>query len=161
MDGHMEPSSLHYHRRCKPRFHILDISRNPGSLLGYKLYYYTGNEAVDLPKVDPPKVDYTSMSDICKVFENLHMQWMGMWSHHHCVITPGASPDLGNQQKSLVTAGLQTKSLHNLDPPTVDHTSMSDISNVYANIHMHWVGIWSHHHCIITAGARPDLGNQL
>ncbi len=36
------------------------------------------------------------------------MQWLDIWNHLHCVITAGASPDLGNKQKSWVTAGLQT-----------------------------------------------------
>jgi hypothetical protein len=29
--------------------------------------------------VDPMKIDPTSMSDTCKVFDNLHMQWMCIW----------------------------------------------------------------------------------
>jgi hypothetical protein len=46
------------------------------------------------------------------VFDNLHMQWMGIWIHHHFIITAGGGPDLGNQPKSWVTAGLQTVPLH-------------------------------------------------
>ena len=93
-----------------------------------------------------------------------YMQWMGIWSHHHCIITPGSTPDSRNpQQKSWVTAGLQTyhyASNEALDPPKVDHTFMADICKVFDIIHMQWMGIWSHHHCIINAGACPDLGNQ-
>jgi hypothetical protein len=40
--------------------------------------------------------------NIYKVFDNLHMQWMGIWIHHHSVFTTGSSPDLENQQKSVV-----------------------------------------------------------
>ncbi len=29
--------------------------------------------------VDPIKIDPTSMSDTCKVFDNVHMQWMCIW----------------------------------------------------------------------------------
>ena len=62
---------------------ILDISRNPGSLLGYKLYHYADNEALDSPKID---CNHPSMSGICKLCETLHTQWKGKWSHHYCII---------------------------------------------------------------------------
>ena len=29
--------------------------------------------------VDPTQIDLTSMSGIYKVFDNLHMLWMGIW----------------------------------------------------------------------------------
>ena len=69
----------------------------------YKPYHNTSNEALD-----PLRVDHTSMSYIYKVFDNTHMQWMGIWIHHHFIIEAGASPDLGNQPKSWVTVELQT-----------------------------------------------------
>ena len=63
MVGCMDPSSLHFHPQ------IWQISGNPGSLLGYKLYHYTNDEALQQPKVDP-----TSMSYIYKMFDKLHIQ---------------------------------------------------------------------------------------
>jgi hypothetical protein len=86
---------------------IWKISRNPGSLLWNKLYCYTEDEASY-----PPKVDHTSMSYIYMVFDNLHMQWMGIWIHHQSLFTAGARPDLENQQKSWVIAVEQTVLLH-------------------------------------------------
>ena len=76
---------------------IWESSQNPGSLLVRKSYHNTSIEAHD-----PPRVDHTSMSYIYKVFDNLHMQWMGIWIHHHFIFTAGAIPDLGNQPKSLM-----------------------------------------------------------
>jgi hypothetical protein len=42
------------------------------------------------------------MSYIYKVFDNLHMQWMGIWIHHHFIFTAGASSDLGNQPAEIL-----------------------------------------------------------
>ena len=114
----------------------------------------------------PPKVDQTSLSDICKVFANLHMQWMGIWIHHHCIITVGGSPNLGNQQKSRIPGLLLGyKPYHyaineDYESQKLDHTSFSDICKVFFNLHMQWMGIWIHHHRIITAGASLYLGNH-
>ena len=41
---------------------------------------------------------------IWKVFDNLHILWMGIWSHHHTFFSSLAVPDFGSQLKSLVTA---------------------------------------------------------
>ena len=80
------------------------ISRNPdGSLVGLQTVPFCKQWGFR-----PTQMDSTSVTAIWKVFDNLHMQWMGIWSHHHCVITTGASPGLGKQQKSWVMVGLQT-----------------------------------------------------
>ena len=76
MDGRMDSSSLQFHNQ------IWQISRKSGSLLSYKPYHYTSDEAFQPPKVDP-----TFMSYICKIFDNLHMQWMGIWIHHCSIFT--------------------------------------------------------------------------
>jgi hypothetical protein len=38
-----------------------------------------------------------------KVFDILHMLWMGIWIHHHAVTAALASQNLGSQLKSRVT----------------------------------------------------------
>jgi len=78
---------------------ILEFNQNPGSLLGHKSYYYAMIEAWD-----PPRTYHTSMSDICNVFGNNHMQWMGIWIHHQAITTARVGPDFGIQPKSWVTA---------------------------------------------------------
>jgi hypothetical protein len=50
------------------------------TLLGYKPYHYA---VVEAPY--PSKAACTSMWSICKVFEPLHMQWMGIWNHRQPV----------------------------------------------------------------------------
>jgi hypothetical protein len=37
-----------------------------------------------------------------KVIENLHLLWMGIWIHHHAIMTTLVGPDFGSQLKSLV-----------------------------------------------------------
>jgi hypothetical protein len=44
------------------------------------------------------------MSNICKVFDNLHMLWMGRWIHPHAVATTLVlGPDLGIRLNSLTS----------------------------------------------------------
>jgi len=65
----------------------------------YKPYHNTSNKALEILRVD-----HTAMSYIYKVFDNTHMQWMGIWIHHHFIIEAGANPDVTTQHKSWVTA---------------------------------------------------------
>ena len=46
--------------------------------LGYKWCHDALDDASD-PHERPP----TSTSNICKVFEIIHMLWLGIWIHHH------------------------------------------------------------------------------
>jgi hypothetical protein len=48
----------------------------------------------------------TSTLSMYKVFDNVHMLWMGIWIHHHAITTAVVGPDLGRRLKSDVTAGL-------------------------------------------------------
>jgi hypothetical protein len=52
-----------------------------------------------------------TLPHICKVYDNLHMQWMGIWIRHHAVTTTYMSSDLGNRPQSWVTAEHRRKSL--------------------------------------------------
>ncbi len=43
---------------------------------------------------DPPGIIPTSTPYIYKVFETIHMLWMGRWVHHHASTTILVSPEL-------------------------------------------------------------------
>ncbi len=44
---------------------------------------------------DPPGIVPTSTSSIYKMFENIHLLWIGIWIHHHAITTALVGPDLG------------------------------------------------------------------
>jgi len=73
--------------------------------MGYKPYHYAVAEAPY-----PSKADCTSMWSTFKVFEPLHMQWMGIWNHQQPVTIALVDPDFDSRLKARVwvTAGLQT-----------------------------------------------------
>jgi hypothetical protein len=57
--------------------------------------------------VDPIKIDPTSMSDTCKVFDNTHMLWMRIWMCPYNI--PAAFDDkaLGSHLEIWVIPGQQ------------------------------------------------------
>jgi hypothetical protein len=70
----------------------------------HKPYHYA---VVEAPY--PSKAACTSMWSTYKVFEPLHMQWMGIWNHWQPVTTIAhVDPDFDSRLKAWVTAGLQT-----------------------------------------------------
>jgi hypothetical protein len=58
--------------------------------------------------VTSPRMNHTSMSDIYRVFDNLYMQWMGVWIHHHPIFSASVDPDFGFRPKSWLTAAPTT-----------------------------------------------------
>ncbi len=56
--------------------------------------------------LDPPGLVLTSTLSMYKVFDNVHMLWMGIWIYHHAITTAVVGQDLGGRLKSYVTAGL-------------------------------------------------------
>jgi hypothetical protein len=66
------------------------------------------DEAVDLLNMDP-----TSMSNIYKVNDILHMQWIGTWTYHHSMTTAlGSQSFWGVLLDFGVTGGPQTVGLY-------------------------------------------------
>ena len=57
--------------------------------------------------VDPIKIDPTSMSDTCKVIDNLHMQWMCIWMCPYNITDPLVDRALGSHLEIWVTPGQQ------------------------------------------------------
>jgi len=84
---------------------ILTVGWKLGSLMGYKPYHYA---VVEAPY--PSKAACTSMWSTYKVYEPLHMQWMGIWNHRQPITNALVVPDFDSQLKARVwvTTGLQT-----------------------------------------------------
>jgi hypothetical protein len=51
--------------------------------------------------VAPIKIDPTSMSDTCKVFDNLHMQWMCTWMRPNNIPAAPADKALGTSHQEI------------------------------------------------------------
>ena len=68
------------------------------TLLGYKPYHYA---VVEAPY--PSKAACTSMWSTYKMFEPLHMQWMGIWDHWQPVTIILVVPDFDSRLKAWVT----------------------------------------------------------
>ncbi len=93
---------------------------------------------------------------VFEVFINLHMQWMGVWIHHHSVFTAGATRDLSifcrNPGSPLSYKPYHYTSDKAFQPPKAkeDPTFMSYTYKMFDNLHMQWMSIWIHHHSIFT-----------
>jgi hypothetical protein len=95
--------------------------------------------------LDPPRVVPTSMSNICKVFDKLHMLSKGLWRsisttlQLHLLVKiweincNSGSHLLGYYCHHFVM-------VEALDPPRVVPTSMSNICKVFDKLHMLWMG---------------------
>jgi hypothetical protein len=57
--------------------------------------------------VNPIKIDPTWMSDTCKVFDNLHMQWMRIWMCPYNITVTLVDQALGRHLEIWVTPGQQ------------------------------------------------------
>ena len=55
--------------------------------------------------VDPIKIDPISMSDTCKVFENLHMQWMCIWMRAYNIRAALIDQTLGSNRAIWLSPG--------------------------------------------------------
>ena len=76
------------------------------TLMGYKPYHYA---VVDVPYPSKSKAACTSMWSTYKVYEPLHMQWMGIWNHRQQFTIALVVPDFDScRLTAWVAAGLQT-----------------------------------------------------
>ena len=60
-----------------------------------KSWVTTGHQKSLCPLVEAHGMAPTSSSIMCKVIDNLHMLWIGIWMHHHAICTTLIGPDLG------------------------------------------------------------------
>jgi hypothetical protein len=60
--------------------------------MGYKPFHYA---VVEAPY--PSKAARTSMCSTYKMFEPLHMQWMGIWNHRYPVTIALVDPDFDSR----------------------------------------------------------------
>ena len=88
---------------------ILTVDWKLGSLLDCKPHHYA---AVEAPY--PSKAACTSMWSTYKVYEPLHMQWMGIciWNHQQHFTMALVDPDFDSWLKAWVIAWLQTITYH-------------------------------------------------
>jgi uncharacterized protein YfaT (DUF1175 family) len=99
---------------------------------------------------------FTFTPYICKVFDNHHMLWMGIWIHHHAVTATLVSPDFGSPAEILgryLHAVVESLNTHGMLS-----TSTLYIYKVFDNHHMLWMGIWVHHHAATTTLVQPRFG---
>ena len=93
--------------------------------------------------VHPIQIDFKSLSNTCKVVDNLHMQWMCIWMCPY-LITAAFSDQafwkspriLGN---SLARRDGEVRPFH---PIQIDFKSLSNTCKVIDNLHMQWMCIW-------------------
>ncbi len=148
---------IHHHAELPPNLwaQIWEFSWNHGSLLGNTSYHNAVVEALNPPVMVP-----TSMSNICKVFDNLHILWMGRWIHHHAELPPNLWAQIWefswNHGSLLGNTSYHNAVVEALNPPVTVPTSMSNICKVFDNLHILWMGRWIHHHAVVTTFVGPD-----
>ena len=159
MDGHTEPSSFCYHCSSMPII-VKSQQKSSSVTAGLEMYHCTDDEASK-----PQGVNFASIRSNCKVFGNLHMSWMGIWSHHHSVITTGASPYLENLRRNHPGSLIGNK-LYILTDDEASFTTTQNRIFIHViaytrfdNHHMQWIGIWSYHYSNFTKGAISYLEN--
>jgi hypothetical protein len=132
-----------------------------GSLLGYKPYHYA---VVEAPY--PSKAACTSMWSTNKVFEPLHMQWMGIWNHWQPITTALNVPDFDSLLKAWLghcwatnhTILMQWLKLHT-HPKLLVH--QCGAHKVFEPLYMQWTSMWNHWQPVTTALADPDFDFRL
>jgi hypothetical protein len=76
---------------------------------GLQPYHYRMHYAVvEAPYPSKSKAVCTSTWSTYKVYEPLHMQWMGIWNHRLPFTIALVDPDFDSWLKAWVTAGVQT-----------------------------------------------------
>ena len=90
--------------------------------------------------VDPIKIDPTSMSNPCKVFDNLHMQWMCIWMRPYNITAPHLHQAFGSHLEFWVTAINDGKVCLQRGPttsnnklPTFQHFTFNDQDATHAH----------------------------
>jgi len=82
---------------------IWGVAWNPWLLLENKPHH-----CVVVEPPDPPGKNISSTLTIYKVFNNIHMMWMGRTIHYHDTITTAVGTDWGSWLNSCVIAGHHT-----------------------------------------------------
>ncbi len=91
----------------------------------------------------------TSLLNVCKVFEHLHMLWMGIWVHHY---TDNCAGDGG---QFLENWGKAEPKWHCGDMVEAKNhcwlhsISILDVNKVFELLYMLWMGIWVNHFTVI------------
>ena len=101
-----------------------------------------------------------------KVFEPLHMLWMGIWNHRQPVTIALVHPDLDRHRLKAWVTLLGYKPYHYAVveapyPSKAACTSMGSTSKVFEPLHMQWMGIWNHRQPVTIALVDPDFDSRL
>ncbi len=101
----------------------------------------------------------TSILDVHKVIEHLHMLWMGIWVRPYTVIPVPVGVKFwkfGCKVKPKWQCGVMVEAVnhHWLHP-----TSILDVYKVIEHLHMLWIGIDAPLHCYTCAGGGQILEN--
>jgi hypothetical protein len=104
------------------------------------------------------------MSDTCKVFDNLHMQWMCIWMRPYNIPASPADKASGSHLEIWVTPGQQmmvTCSDWGCSCRPNQDWSHITVCKVFDNLHMQWMCIWMCPYNIPAAPADQALGIHL
>ena len=102
-----------------------------------------------------------------KVFEPLHMQWMGIWNHRQPVTIALVVPDFDSCRLKAWVTLLGYKPYHNAVveapyPSKAACASMWSTYKVYYEpIHMQWMGLGNHRQPVTIALVVPDFDSRL
>jgi hypothetical protein len=95
-----------------------------------------------------------------KVFEPLHIQWMGIWNHWQPITIALVDPDFDSRLKAWVTAGHYA--VVEAPYPSKDAcTSIWSTYKVFEPLHIQWMGIWNHWQPVTIALVDPDFDGRL
>jgi hypothetical protein len=106
------------------------------------------------------------MRSTYKVFEPLHMQWMGTRNHQQPVTIALVDPDFASCWLKAWITLLGYKPYHYAVveapyPSKAACTSMRSTYNVFDPLHMQWMGTWNHQQPVAIVLVDPDFENWL
>jgi hypothetical protein len=100
-----------------------------------------------------------------KVYESLHMQWMGIWNHRQPVTIALVDPEFDSRLKAWVTLmGYKPYHYAVIEAPYLFKaacTSMWSTYKVFESLHMQWMGIWNHRQPVTIALVDPEFDSRL
>ena len=99
--------------------------------------------------VNHPTLHHTSIIHVYEVFEHLHMLWKGIWVHPYTVMmVAGGGANFGNLGSGGAKMTL-SDFVEAVNHPTLHHTSIIHVYEVFEHLHMLWKGIWMHPYTVM------------
>ncbi len=110
-----------------------------------------------LEAVNHPTLLLTSILHVLKVFEHLHMLWMGMWVHPYTLTPVHMRPNFGNMGVRVSPSPIMlVPCLEAVNHPTLYLRSILNVYEVFELLHMLWMSIWVHPYTVtpVQVGAK-------